>query len=443
MPSSRTLLAFLTVSALLWLSACGATPPAGGQPSDGDGQSTSEPNVITGVLTDQSGRPLANQQVSVVLMPSSLSVSILKAAGEPAVERANVALTDGAGRFSAPVTLEGTYGVGSVSDTTGAFTTVTVQRGADGALRQTGPVTMSAAPLGAIVGSVDGPGAGVLVFALGTSFSAITDASGNFSISRVPAGDYQVVAGVPGSISSAETVTVTAGEITTITNAIVFGPRVTGVDPQGFVTPEFDYDLGGVLITPRTITISGSGFGATQGLSILRYAGMNVDAAIDSWTDASIEVNVERLEYTFYEASLTRVGAGATADVFRFEVITSAGTSTSDPVGVFATTFELDIELDELDPSTTRVGVGAVTFWGTQIVGLTYSIEVTNGQALSSEDGSPISVITTQPVDPMEWRAYTVTFDLLRTSELPAVVTLDPTGDPLFSTTEPATVTIE
>ena len=440
MTQRRTYVSLLIAAAIIWLSACGATPPSTDTPSDG-GSAAFEPNVIAGVLADGAGNPLAGQQVSVAVMPATASASTLTAAE---AQRASVALTDAAGRFRVPVTVEGTYGIGNVGDTTGAFGTVVVERGSDGALRQTSAVTLSTAPLGAITGTVDGPGAGVFVFALGTSFSAVTDATGAFSISRVPVGTYQVVAGTPGNVTAPRSVTVVAGEVATIAAPIVFGPRVTGVDPEGFVTPDIDFDLGGVLVSPRTFTISGSGFGASQGLSIVRYARMNIDAAIDSWSDSAIVIDVQRLEYAFYEAALTWLGAGAPAEAFRFEVITAAGASASEPVGILATWLDLaHYEYDEFngsfEPSDTRLGVGAQTFWAGFVSGVTYTIDVANGQALSSDDGGPISVITTGPANPMWWRPYTATFDVRQSSGLPAIVTVDPSAYPLFADVEPTT----
>ena len=436
MTQRRTYVSLLIAAAVVWLSACGATPPSTDTPSDG-GAAAFEPNVIAGVLADGAGTPLAGQQVSVAVMPATASVSTLTAAE---AQRASVALTDEAGRFRVPVTVEGTYGIGNVGDTTGAFGTVVVERGSDGALRQTSAVTLSTAPLGAITGTVDGPGPGVFVFALGTSFSAVTDATGAFSISRVPAGTYQVVAGTPGNVTAQRAVTVVAGEVATIAAPIVFGPRVTGVDPEGFVTPDIDFDLGGVLVSPRTFTISGSGFGASQGLSIVRYARMNVDAAIDSWSDSTIVIDVQRLEYAFYEAALTWLGAGAPAEAFHFEVITAAGASASTPVGIVATWLEPDYYGDEAPASSdTRLGLGAVTFWGGFIEGVSYTIDVTNGQALSSDDGSLVDVITTGPADPLWWRPYTATFDVRQSSGLPAIVTVDPSAHPLFADVQPTT----
>ena len=442
MRTQRILVAMVAAAVVAWLSACGATPPSTDPPTGG-GPTVGEPNVISGVLRDASGAPLADQQVSVGRMPSELSASTLSTSG---AQRASVATTDATGTFRIPVTSAGTYGVASLTDTTGAFKTVTVERDGDGTLRQTESVTMATAPLGAIAGSVDGPGAGVFVFALGTSFSAVTDASGDFVIGRVPAGTYLVVAGTPGSVTSGVTVSVSAGAVATLDAPIVFGPRVSGVDPDGFVTLEVDFDLD-ALVSPRTFTISGSGFGATQGIGILRYVGGNVDNAIVSWTDTAIVVDVEMLERSDSVATPPRIVAGATPDAFRFEVITPAGAATSPPVGYLAP--------DLLDPrgagredvaeapSDTRLGVAAQTLRAHQMAGVTFAVTVHNGSARSSDDDLVIDSVTTAAVGGVDaWHPYAATLDVRQASGLPAVVTIDPSGDPRFAAIEPVSMAV-
>src|SRR5690606_41431052 len=83
-------------------------------------------------------------------------------------------------------------------DTTVALARATVTRGADGRLTAAAGQLRSA-ELGAVTGTVAGQGAGVMVYLAGTSFLALTDAEGDFAITRVPAGDYQAVARLNGS----------------------------------------------------------------------------------------------------------------------------------------------------------------------------------------------------------------------------------------------------
>ncbi len=437
MTQRRTYVSFLIAAAIIWLSACGATPPSTDTPSDG-GPTAFEPNVIAGILTDGAGSPLAGQQVSVAAMPATASVTTLTAEAQ----RASVALTDAAGQFKVPVTVEGTYGIGSVGDTTGAFGTVVVERGSDGPLRQTSAVTLSTAPLGAIAGTVDGPGAGVFVFALGTSFSAVTDATGAFSISRVPAGTYQVVAGTPGNVTAPQAVTVVAGEVATIASPIACGPRVTGVDPEGFVTPAYSVTSGTL---PLVFTISGSGFGSSQGLSVLRYAGVNVDAAITSWSDTAVQVDSRRLEEAHYDTARARLGLDTPADAFRFEVITAAGSSTSLPVGIAATVLWRGLSESEA-ANEAQVWVSMETVWEYEVPDVTYSVLVTNGTAISSSDGTAISTVTTAPVSDDSYDDYGrpigAVFDVRLDDLLPAVVTLVPSGDPLFTAVEPRSTAV-
>ena len=426
---------FMAVMLMLTLAACGGSATA---PDDAIGL---VPNVITGVLSDASGAPLAGRQVSVSAMTVAASAVQSVATGRAlnnGAARSSVASTDARGVFSVPVSHAGTYGLASVSDSDGAYVSVAVHVDTDGVLMQAGEVRMASTPLGAISGQVDGPGAGVFVFALGTSFSAVTDASGAFAMTRVPAGSYQVVAGFPGSITAPVEVTVVSGATTALSSTIEFGPRVDGVDPSGFVP--WVMDESGWPVSPPSFTISGSGFGSSQALSDLRYAGTNVDTAIRSWTDTEIVVDVERIDHSL--AAGSRLAYETPAEAFVFEVVTATGSAFTAPVGVITEIISSgwDSTPDGAPASDTLFRVQAYAFWVHQLPDVTYDLDVENGQALDADDLSPINSFMTAPEGP-RWGNNMHLF-IRQTSGLPAIITFDPRGTPHFGAVEPTSLVV-
>jgi len=104
--------------------------------------------------------------------------------------------------------------------------------------------------------------------------SATTAANGSYSIGNLAAGSYDIRASSAGYGTQTQNgQSVTAGNTTTVNFSLVAAPNITGVSPAS-----------GVIAT--VVTISGTGFGATQGTSTVTFNG--ISATPSSWTGASI-----------------------------------------------------------------------------------------------------------------------------------------------------------
>lgn len=191
--------------------------------------------MITGTLTDSSGAPLADAEVT--LGYAGITVAAL----EPAA--AQWYATNELGQFAFDVGEEGDYTLIWMEGNEGALRRVTVNRDAEGNLTSS-PITMQAAELGRVAGRVVTRGAEPWAFLLGTSFHAPADANGDFLIRGVPAGNYELAPGLVGVRGKAVAVTVEPGAVTTVDEPLEFGPIITGVNPVGFMTKK--------LLTPTT-----------------------------------------------------------------------------------------------------------------------------------------------------------------------------------------------
>lgn len=241
-------------------------------------------------------------------------------------QAASITTTDELGRFAFDVSEPGQYTLSTRTDTTGALARITVTRGADGSLTAD-EVTLQSAELGSVTGTVAGQGVGVMVYLAGTSYLALTDTDGDYAITRVPAGSYEVIATVNGIHSQARSITVTAGETTAVSGALQLAPTITNVTPGHLM-------LVGVP-APRglEIGIEGSGFGDTQGLSRVHYYGIEVPRhAITRWSDNEIVVNLRLLEE--WVGDLLFDGGFGPLDLesMVFSVETPAGVATSDTI---------------------------------------------------------------------------------------------------------------
>lgn len=272
--------------------------------------------VITGKLQSRSGEPSVGAQVTLRGSITPMSVS--------SVELAAVGLvtTNAAGEFAFNVEEEGEYTLTALLGNEGAFSRVTVSRGPDGTLSST-PVSLQSAELGGVSGKVARAGPGAWAFLLGTSFLASTDATGSFVISGVPAGTYDLAAGVLGAVGAPARVTVEAGLVTTVSPALEFGPTITGTQPDGFTY--FDH-----LNTHEEaeFRVHGSGFGSAMGTSVVRYAGTDVTDSITSWHDDEIIIRLNLSGHIILPDEHLR-----SVTDFVLEVATVAGTSTSAPMG--------------------------------------------------------------------------------------------------------------
>lgn len=377
--------------------------------------------IIAGNLTDTSGATMPDQQVSLTKAADAAPMSLQ-------AQAARVTTTDEHGRFAFDVAEPGEYTLTTLNDTTGALARVTVTRGADGSLTA-GAVNLQAAELGAITGSVAGQGAGVMVYLAGTSFLALTDADGDFAITRVPAGAYRAIASINGIQSPARAVTVKAGETTTVTGALSLAPTITGVTPGYLMRVSFMPD------TDNEARIHGSGFGATRGSSRVYYYDVEVPAhAITSWSDDEITVDFVELLGWYNAVYVNHPLYPLDFDKMAFRVETPAGSATSGLTGYFRSGYNYQArgELYEVLFMVEPLFVHELT-------GVPLSVNITNGRLVDSE-GLPVTNPTSGLYD--SWAdSWDGSYFAEPDSDLPMIVTFK-VDDPRFEPTHSRPVTM-
>lgn len=364
------------------LVACGGQGPAtqdppGSTPEDPPGAPT---GVITGALTDSAGAPLSGAEVT---LGEAGALPASTAGVEPAA--ATRTTTNAAGQFAFDVAAEGEYTLTTIVGDEGAFTRVTVTRGADGKLVSK-PLEMQAAPLGGVAGSVAGRGAGVWAVLLGTSFLAATDADGEFVISRVPAGDYRLAASLLGATGSSVAVRVRSGEITQVTTPLQLGPVITKVEPETVIFYEWP-----LPDSHNELEVQGSGFGAEVGTSVVRYAGQDVTSAVRSWSDTSIVLDLERLTDRLEWDDIAVAQAA-------LSLATPAGTASSAPVGYYEASITTPghyLSCGGLDWANDKYLLYATMVGRLQLEGVTFTLEAQNGVVSDPVSGEPVAHVTT------------------------------------------------
>lgn len=321
--------------------------------------------VITGTLTDSSGAPLADAEVT--LGYAGITVAAL----EPAA--AQWYATNELGQFAFDVGEEGDYTLTWMEGNEGALRRVTVNRDAEGNLTSR-PITMQAAELGRVAGRVVTRGAEPWAFLLGTSFHAPADANGDFLIRGVPAGNYELAPGLVGVRGKAVAVTVEAGALTTVDEPLEFGPIITSVSPVGFMfedAAQADYP------EQMHISIKGSGFGTSMGVSQLRYGTVPVNGHVISWSDEEI---VLRMSWVSDEHVVNH-------DDLRFNLSALTGEAHTDRLGViYGSINEGDCTWDW--PTQANWISARVSSFGLPINGAPILFTVENG-VVRSEPGAP------------------------------------------------------
>lgn len=285
---------------------------------------------------------------------------------------------------------------------------------------------LRSAELGAVTGTVAGQGAGVMVYLAGTSFLALTDAEGDFAITRVPAGDYQAVASLNGIHSPPQAVTVKAGEATAVAGALDLAPAITGVTPNNVVRIPY---WGG---DGHTASIQGRRFGATQGASRLYYYDVEVPQhAITGWSDDEITVDFGELRRWYDALDAYGLLVPLDYDRMKFRVETLAGSVTSGITGYFISEFDAR-QVGERYQLLFMIHPLAVE----EGAGLPLSVNVTNGHLVDSEGRAVTTPVSAQYGD---WgSAYFVAPD----TDLPLLFTYA-VDDPRFDTTPTKTYSLE
>ena len=297
------------------------------------------PNAATtGQVTVTVNGQASNGSAFTVITSGTLSGSVTNSSGGAAISGATVqAMQGGVVKSSATTLANGSYSMANlpaggydVQASAGGFGTalknsVTVSAG------QTATANFSLSSPGSVTGKITQPdgvtgiaGANVQVFVGSASGSSATaDAGGNYSLSGLNVGSYTLEASASGYVTSSQSVTVSGGSATTANaslqplaaNPIKYvydelGRLLAVIDPSGD-TATYKYDaMGNILsisrasssqlsiisFTPQkgvvgsSVTINGTGFGATAGQNSVSFNG--VSATIASATPTQIVATV-------------------------------------------------------------------------------------------------------------------------------------------------------
>jgi PQQ-like domain/Carboxypeptidase regulatory-like domain len=220
----------LRISSLIILVVLAGCPNPGG----GSATSANSTGEITGHArlagqTDNSGILVSADSVD--SSGKTLTIKQAITSRSMAVNRslAGCATTDSSGAYTLSGLAPGSYTVYASSQSSlekAVSTGVTVVAG-----RDVTAADLNLTPTGQISGSAQlngSPAMGIIVYVAGTSFSAMTDGSGNFVISSVPAATgYTLIASMQGCNSTTASANVAAGTTTTLSAPMNLTPLTT------------------------------------------------------------------------------------------------------------------------------------------------------------------------------------------------------------------------
>lgn len=166
-------------------------------------------------------------------------------------------------------------------------------------------------------------------------------------------------------------------------------PEITGTEPAGFFALASDDTYLPARHTPGTVIISGRGFGADRGTSVVRYGNVDVTDAVVSWSDAALTVSVDSL----YAHTLL-AGGPVPSDELLLYVSTRSGTAVSDAIGGVAG--RMAAESRCLGEVTGAWATVAPTTFDAYIVGAAVSVSATNATVRAHPGGGPVSQAVTQ-----------------------------------------------
>jgi subtilisin family serine protease/uncharacterized membrane protein len=168
-------------------------------------------NVLSGATA------VANFSLSQIILPGSITGSIIDAKGSPIVgvavtDGTRTATTDASGKYTIANVPPGTYQVvASKGGYQSSSRTISVLQGATAIANfSLSQIILPGSITGSVTNAKDGSSIVGVAVTDGTR-TTVTDALGSYSIGNVPAGSYQVVASKAGYQSSSLTVTVVAG----------------------------------------------------------------------------------------------------------------------------------------------------------------------------------------------------------------------------------------
>ena len=297
------------------------------------------PNAATtGQVTVTVNGQASNGSAFTVITSGTLSGSVTSSSGGAAISGATVQVMQaGVVKSSATTLANGSYSITNLA--AGGYDVQVSVSGFGTALKnsvtvsagQTATANFSLSSPGSVTGKITQPdgvtgiaGASVQVFVGSAAGSSATaDAGGNYSITGLNADSYTLEAGAAGYVTSSQSVSISGGAATTA-NAILqplaanpikyvydeLGRLLAVIDPSGD-TATYKYDATGNILfisransgqlsiisfTPQkgvvgsTVTINGTGFGATAGQNSVSFNG--VSATIVSATSTQIVATV-------------------------------------------------------------------------------------------------------------------------------------------------------
>lgn len=273
------------------------------------------PVAVSGILTLSNGQPAVHMELKIQELDSSAPFTAQNAAAYPTTTR-----TDADGRFTFSVSAPGDFGIYGESGDEGIFHRVTVKTSANGALTSD-PIVASTSLLGSIQGQIASARGGVRIGLIGTPYFSATNDAGEFGISRVPEGTYEITVIDSNDSFIIRTVTVAPGRVTHLDEPLEFGVTITSVSPSGIV-PIDEYKFMDLTDSPEftQVEINGKGFGPTRGLSKVSYAGVDLTFTIEEWSDSKIV-----LQLPSSGPSYNQIPHTLTLDDLRFTVTTPTG----------------------------------------------------------------------------------------------------------------------
>lgn len=213
---------------------------------------------LNGILVDQAGAPLKGVVVTAIIDSGDGALGKTAASPRAALSRADSVVTDSAGRYIFENLNAGTYNI--QGDHGGGKLVVLIKRvkyDGSGALLEIKTDTLRVP--GKITGSAefsDGDNGGVLCYIPGTTFQALSDESGRFTLLNIPQGSYTLVYLKEGLKATKDTgIVVSSGETAKLaTRELEADPVFPPPVPRG-VTVSYDTLTGRATLRWRRVSV--------------------------------------------------------------------------------------------------------------------------------------------------------------------------------------------
>ncbi len=297
---SRGALVLVTIAVLVAIACSGDTPyeplKQGGTPRDA-------PGIVGGTVRNVDAKPVADAVVTLEPVQNGVSATAKWMAGHPGatsddVPGRRVAMTSQSGRYAFDDVAGGEYVLHVLADNhLGAFRNVTVSPSV--ALVDTIIVNVNLTPTGDFTGEVfledAATHANTIVYVEGTSYVAVTNPTGGYTISNVPVGSYTVRATHPGYGDDTGNGTITtAGQVISLSDMTL---RIeTNIPPTATASAAAQTcELEPVLLSGSGVDVDGS---------IVQYAWDFEDDGTVDYTSPSIGDVSHSYSHGTYRAKL-------------------------------------------------------------------------------------------------------------------------------------------